>query len=152
MEHFSGTGGTEVGPTIQEADRFYLVEASARDHNDRSANGHVPGSERGERGGQTASHEGMLPGQVNCDAAGSTKRKQTGYKKPGWVPNKKKVPSGLAQLQLQTLPYRENELRRQSDEIVDEMNKGRACRGAKTWSKENVSRKRKSRPTGDTRV
>ena len=48
----------------------------------------------------------------------------------------------------------EDELRRQSDEIVDEMNKGRACRSAraaKTWSKENVSRKRKS-PTGDTHV
>ena len=32
------------------------------------------------------------------------------------------------------------------------MNKGRACRSAraaKTWFKENVSRKRKSRPTGD---
>ena len=73
--HFSRTGGTEVGPTIQETDRFYLVDASARDHNDRSANGYVSGSERGERSGQTASHEGMRLGQVNCDAAGSTRRK-----------------------------------------------------------------------------
>ena len=53
--HFSGTGGTVVGPTIQEADRIYLVDASARDQNDRSANGYVSGSERGERNGQTAS-------------------------------------------------------------------------------------------------
>ena len=38
-----------------EADRIYLVDASARDHNDRSPNGYVSGSERGERNGQTAS-------------------------------------------------------------------------------------------------
>ena len=75
-EHFSRTGGTEVGPTSQEADRFYLGNASARDHNDSSANGYVSGSERGERSGQTASHEGMRLGQVSCDAAGSTKRKR----------------------------------------------------------------------------
>ena len=64
-EHTSGTGGTEVGPTIQEAHWYYLVDASARDHNDRSATGYVSGSERGERSGQTASHEGTRLGQVS---------------------------------------------------------------------------------------
>ena len=29
MVQISGTGGAEVGPTIQEADWFYLVDASA---------------------------------------------------------------------------------------------------------------------------
>ena len=61
MGHFFGTGGTVVGPTIQEAHRTYLVDAS------------------------TASQEGMCLGQVSCDAVGSTKRKRDTKSQGGYL-------------------------------------------------------------------
>ena len=103
MVKISRKCGAEVGPTIQEADRFFLMDASARDQNDRSANGYVSGGERGERSGQTTSHEGMRVGQVEL-GRGRQHQEETGYKKPGWVPDRRKVANGFAQLQLQTLP------------------------------------------------
>ena len=126
MGHISGTGGTEVGPTIQEADRFFLMDASARDHNDRSANGYGSGGQRGERSGQTAPHEGMRVGQVNWDAAGSTKRKRDTKSHHGYLTEEKWLMVSRNSNSKRSLV--EDELRRQSDEIVDEMNKGRVCR------------------------
>ena len=102
-----------------------LGGCKCRDHDDRSSHG--LGGETSERSGQTAPHEGMrVVGQVNWDAAGSTKRKRDTKSHHGYLTEEKWLMVSRNSNSRRSLV--EDELRRQSDEIVDEMNKGRVCR------------------------
>ena len=67
MGQFPGMGGTKVGTTMQEADWFYLVDASAEivTTGQQMATDQVMKKKKVERGGQTASHKGMRLGQVS---------------------------------------------------------------------------------------
>ena len=89
-------------------------EYNCRDPKDRSAHGHGSGGEKSERGGH-ASWAGQL-------RSGRQHKEETRYKKPGEVLDRRKCLMVWHNSNAKRFLI-EDELRSQSDEIVDEMNK-----------------------------
>ena len=80
MGQFSSMGGTKVGPTIQEADWFYLVDASA----EIKTTDHLVAMD------QVVKEVNEVATQHRIRACGRfavtrQQKEETGYKKPAWV-------------------------------------------------------------------